>query len=156
MASLFLNALEIELIRNLNRLGAKYIVVGGHAVQFHGHLRPAKDLDLFVEPTQDNADRIGNAFSRLSLPVQLPAEVVQRLSKPNAQVRVNRYYHTELVTTVAGIEFETAMASAVVAAEGDVSVTVVSYEHLIVAKRALGRPQDLQDIEALELARASG
>ena len=62
LSALYLNGLELELLRALNGQAAVYVVIGGHAVQFHGHVRAAKDLDLFVEPSSANAGRIQTAL----------------------------------------------------------------------------------------------
>lgn len=37
---------------------AEFVVVGGHAVAFHGHPRATKDLDILVRSTQENAERV--------------------------------------------------------------------------------------------------
>lgn len=47
-----------EFLGLLNAHGVRYLVVGAHAVAFHGHPRATKDLDVFVEPTDENAERI--------------------------------------------------------------------------------------------------
>lgn len=61
-----------EFIELLNSLRVEYIVVGGHAVAFHGHPRFTGDIDFLVRPSRDNADRLIDAierfgFSELSL-----------------------------------------------------------------------------------------
>ena len=45
---------EREVIRSFQDAGVRFLVVGGRAVQCHGHARPAKDLDLLVEPSAEN------------------------------------------------------------------------------------------------------
>jgi hypothetical protein len=51
-----------EFIEFLNQLGAKYLVVGAHAVAFHARPRATKDLDVFIEPTRENAERVLEAI----------------------------------------------------------------------------------------------
>ena len=72
--NLLLNAQELELLSALNDCRARYLVIGGHAVIFHGHLRPAKDLDLWVEPTEENAARVAQALSFVRVFLQAGAE----------------------------------------------------------------------------------
>ena len=38
--------------------GVQFLVIGGHAVVFHGHTRPTHDLDLWICPTVENVDRL--------------------------------------------------------------------------------------------------
>ncbi len=45
-------------IELLNSHGVKYLVVGGHAVAFHGYPRYTKDLDVWVEVSLENAQKI--------------------------------------------------------------------------------------------------
>jgi hypothetical protein len=44
-----------EFIELLNSHGVEYLVVGGHAVAYHGHPRYTGDIDFFVRPTAQNA-----------------------------------------------------------------------------------------------------
>src|SRR5262245_47057771 len=46
-----------DLLVELARAQAEFVVVGGHAVAFHGHPRATKDLDVLVRATSDNAER---------------------------------------------------------------------------------------------------
>lgn len=46
-----------ELLRALDRHGVRYVVIGGIAVGFHGHVRATKDLDIVIEPSAENVGR---------------------------------------------------------------------------------------------------
>ena len=52
-----------EFVALLNSSGVEYLVVGGHAVAFHGHPRLTGDIDFFVRPTQENGVRIVNVLN---------------------------------------------------------------------------------------------
>ena len=47
-----------EFIELLNSHGVDFIVVGGHAVAYHGYPRFTGDIDFFLRPTLDNARRV--------------------------------------------------------------------------------------------------
>ena len=47
-----------EFIELLNSQKVDYIVVGGHAVAFHGHPRFTGDIDLLLRPAHENAERV--------------------------------------------------------------------------------------------------
>lgn len=51
-----------ELIRNLNKYEVKYCLVGGWAMILHGMFRTTKDIDLFVEASEDNLKRLLKAL----------------------------------------------------------------------------------------------
>jgi hypothetical protein len=53
---------ELEVIRSFPDAEVRFVIVGGRAVQFHGHARLAKDLDLLVEPSAENWPRLQAAL----------------------------------------------------------------------------------------------
>jgi hypothetical protein len=55
----------VRLCRELNVQGARYIVVGGFAVIHHGFLRATEDIDLLVEGSRENQDRVKKAMEIL-------------------------------------------------------------------------------------------
>lgn len=147
MAALLLNAVEIELLVCLNSFEVRYLVVGGHAVAYHGCLRPMKDLDLFIGTSIENAGRVVTALQSLGFNgVDLSAE---RFSQSNKQIPLGGYYHTELLTSVPGVDFDLAYNRRVIAYEGSSPIPVISLPDLLLQKRTAARPQDLADIEAL-------
>ena len=44
-----------EFIELLNSHDVRYLIVGGHAVAFHGYPRTTGDMDFFVEVSEENA-----------------------------------------------------------------------------------------------------
>lgn len=59
-----LDADSREFIESLTSLGVEFLVVGGHAVAFHGHPRFTGDIDLLVRPTLANATLVLEALQR--------------------------------------------------------------------------------------------
>ena len=49
---------------------AEFVIVGGHAVAFHGHPRATKDLDVLVRATHDNARRVYAALAAFGAPLE--------------------------------------------------------------------------------------
>lgn len=68
----------IDVCRLLNRRGAAYIVVGGIAVNLHGHVRATRDLDILVPRDIENTRRILEALAELpyGMARELDAETV--------------------------------------------------------------------------------
>lgn len=150
MSALFLNAHELELLNCFNSFDVRYLVIGGHAVQFHGHLRPAKDLDIFIDRSDANPSRVVSALQSLGFfGSDLSANLFSEVKK---QIPLGRY-HTELLTSPDGPTFEEAYGRRVIVNENGIAVAVVSYNDLLQQKRALGRPQDIADVEALEIGK---
>jgi hypothetical protein len=124
------------------------VVVGGHALAYHGRPRYTKDLDVFVEPTPENAARLLLAladfgFSSLELKAadfDRPGMVVQLGIAPN---------RIDLLTAIDGVSFDQAWQGRVAGRFGTESVPFLGRRELFANKRAVGRLQDLADIEAL-------
>jgi hypothetical protein len=49
-----------EFIQLLNENQVKYLVIGGYAVAIHGHPRYTKDIDIWIEISQENAEKSKN------------------------------------------------------------------------------------------------
>ena len=58
-----------DLLRSLNAAGVKYLVVGGYAVMVHTEPRYTKDLDLWVDPSEDNGPRVFQALAAFGAPL---------------------------------------------------------------------------------------
>jgi hypothetical protein len=53
----------------LDAPGVEYVVVGGIAVQVHGHVRMTNDLDLIPSPSPANLARLADALDELQASV---------------------------------------------------------------------------------------
>jgi hypothetical protein len=58
-----------DILIELHNAGARFVVVGGHAVAFHGHPRATKDLDVLVEANSHNAKRVYAALAAFGAPL---------------------------------------------------------------------------------------
>jgi hypothetical protein len=138
-----------EFVQSLNDNQVRYLVVGGYAVAFHGHPRYTKDLDVWVEPTPDNAVNVVAALDQFgfgSLALQpadfLEADQIIQLGFPPNRI--------DILTTLPGVNFESCYTSRVVTNMDEVQVNFIDVNHLKMNKRASGRFQDMADIENLE------
>ena len=138
-----------EFIALLNSTKVKYLVVGGHAVAFHGRPRFTGDFDFFVERSAENAARLAEVvgafgFGSLGLKAQdfLEAGVVVQLGRPPNRI--------DLLTSIDGVDFGDAWQSKVDGKLDDIPVPFIGKEHLLANKRASGRPQDLADAAELQ------
>ena len=128
----------------------RYVVIGGLAVQAHGHPRTTQNLDLFPEPTTENLQRLGAALEALNArPVGA--------SKPTA-IEIPATGVLELDTHAGGVDVHVsppgaasyaALRSGALELQLDHSVAVASLDDLIAMKLASGRPIDRGDIGAL-------
>jgi hypothetical protein len=138
-----------EFIESLNSANANYVIVGGHAVAFHGYPRLTTDLDILVEPTPENAARVVKAielFGFASLGIQ-QADLVKEDQIIQLGFRPARI---DIATSISGVNFEEVWKSHVIGNLGELSVRYIGYDALIKNKRASGRPKDLVDVDEIE------
>ena len=137
-----------EFIELLNSHSCDYLVVGGHAVAYHGHPRFTADIDFFIRPSTENAERVLSAlrafgFGELALgPDDLikPGSVIQLGRPPN---------RIDLLTSISGVSVEDAWVGRVEGALDGLPVFFLGRQALLENKRASGRPKDLADIAKL-------
>jgi len=144
-----LNADSREFVALLNANGVRYLIVGGHAVAFHGRPRFTADIDIFVEPSHDNAVRIERTLREFGFAgVDVTAS---DLTQPDTIVQLgvapNRI---DIITSIDAVEFPEAWASKMPATLDNLPVHFISKSLLMRNKKATGRSQDLADIEQLE------
>src|SRR5450432_1409846 len=58
-----------DILVELHNAGARFVVLGGHAVAFHGRPRATKDLDVLVEANSNNAKRVYAALAAFGAPL---------------------------------------------------------------------------------------
>jgi len=66
---MLLNPDFVDLFAALNAAGVEYLVVGAHALAAHGHVRATKDLDVWVRPSAQNAERTYQALEQFGAPL---------------------------------------------------------------------------------------
>jgi predicted nucleotidyltransferase len=138
-----------EFIKLLTSHGVEFIVVGGHAVAFHGHPRFTGDIDFLLRPTLANAERVMETleafgFTGLALTIddfQRPERVIQLGRSPN---------RIDLLTSISGVDFEEAWITRVGGELDGLSVSFLGLEALLKNKMASGRDKDQADVKKLQ------
>lgn len=125
-----------------------FIVVGGHAVAFHGFPRFTRDIDLFVRADSDNAAQVVAAL--IEFGIARAASVHETLATPGRMVQIGREpYRIDILTTLTGLTYAEASRRAVPGMLGDIALRFISLDDLRTNKRAAGRPRDLADLADL-------
>lgn len=138
-----------ELLSIFNDKKVKYLVIGGYAVIKYAEPRYTKDLDLWVKADAANAKAVFNALRSFGAPLAgltendfLSEGYFYQMGIPPVRV--------DILMSVAGLRFDEAWQQREEVNFEGVQVPFISRQHLIIAKRASGRPQDLEDAELLE------
>ena len=138
-----------EFLRLLNATGAKYVIIGGYAVAFHGHIRSTGDLDIFFGRSAENITAVMRAlrqfgFSESVVDRELfeAEDNIIRIGVPPIRI--------ELMSNISGVSFSDVWESRVEGRYGDVETAFISLSDLITNKRASARPKDMLDADQLE------
>jgi predicted nucleotidyltransferase len=138
----------VEMLRALSDAGAEFLIVGAQALAAHGYVRATKDLDLWIEPSPENARRVWRALADFGAPLEQIS--VEDLSTPGTIFQIGvEPNRIDLITDI-GIDWSRAWSNRVRTTLGELEVGSLGRADLIEAKRIAGRPEDLRDIEVLE------
>ena len=138
-----------DLLSVFNARGVEYLVVGAYALAAHGRVRATGDLDVWVRPDAANAKRVMEALAAFGAPLQDLTEL--DLQRPGLVFQIGLApLRIDVLTSIDDVDFDEAWAQRLSATFAGQPVPVLSAEHLIRNKRAVGRAQDLADLEWLE------
>ena len=137
-----------EFIQLLNENQVNYLVIGGYAVAVHGHPRYTKDIDIWIEISEENSQKIVTALAEFgfgslgltSQDFQEPHQIIQLGYPPN---------RIDLITSPDGIDFHTCYATKIEVLLDDIVVKFIDLDNLKKNKLSSGRLQDLADLENL-------
>lgn len=144
-----------RILRTLAEHGVDYVLIGGLAVQTHGHVRTTNDADLIPAPHPDNLKKLAAALRSLDARVLNPGEEgieidAQMLPRATIWQFASRDGGIDVMHEVpGGRSFDELSARALHVQLGDTDVPVVSLDDLIQMKLARGRPVDLADVDSL-------
>ncbi len=132
-----------------NARGVEYLIVGAYALAAHGRVRATGDLDLWIRAEAKNATRVIESLKTFGAPLH---DLTERdLSRPGLVFQIGvAPLRIDILTSIDGVDFADAWAERVTTKFADQAVPVLSVKHLIKNKRAVGRTQDLADLEWLE------
>ncbi|NBB87882.1 MAG: hypothetical protein GVY12_16870 [Bacteroidetes bacterium] len=137
-----------DILSAFDDAGVEYLVIGAYAVAAHGHPRATGDIDLWVRPSPVNAKRVLRALKAFGAPLSNINE--QDFQAPGLVFQIGvAPRRIDILTTAEGLTFDVAWRDRVTVNLEGVPIPVLSKAHLIQNKRALGRHQDLADIEHL-------
>ena len=139
----------IDFIELLNIHNVEYMVVGAHALAFHGRPRHTGDLDIWIKPSIENAGKMVNVlkdfgFESLQLTKEdfLKENYVTQLGYPPLRI--------DILNAISGVNFDEAYAGRIIGQEEDLTISFINIQDFIANKMATGRAKDLGDIDLLK------
>lgn len=139
-----------DLLVELADAGAEFVVLGGHAVAFHGHPRATKDLDVLVRATPANAGRVYRALAVFGAPLEAFSVSEADFSSYQGVLQIGvPPRRIDILNRADGITFDEAVAAGDSLEIDGRRVPVIGFDALLQNKRAANRAQDVADVKAL-------
>ena len=144
-----------DLLRVFNERKVRYLIVGGYAVSYFTEPRVTKDLDIFIDTSDENVAIVYAALASFGAPLagmtpkdfQDPAWGYQ-IGQPPSRI--------DILQELTAIDFDSAWKTGEDGIiDGDIPVRYISVDDLIKNKLALGRHRDLADVEAIRESEAA-
>jgi len=137
-----------EFIELLNKQKVKYLIVGAYALALYSEPRNTGDIDVFVESSKENAEKILKVlelfgFGEIGITFEdlISKNMVVQLGVPPVRI--------DILTSISGVKFKEAYNSKVEHKFGNSKTYFLSKENMIINKKASGRKKDLADLESL-------
>jgi predicted nucleotidyltransferase len=136
-----------SLLKSLNAYNVRYVVIGATAFPVHGYSRTTLDIDVFIEPIPQNAQRTIEALKSFGYDVT-DLTIKDLLTK---KVLIRQYLiETDIHPFVKGITFEQVWKNRIRNKIGRTTANFASLHDLIQMKKAAGRAKDREDLKILK------
>lgn len=150
-----MDILDEELLqfwKSLNGNNVKYIMVGGFAVNLHGHIRTTADADLLIKDDFSNRQNLRKSFADLGYG-DFPALESTQFVPGWSQFNIGAGIVLDIMTSLKGVDlsFDECYSVASIAELDGIQVPFLHINHLIENKKVVNRPKDVQDVIELEL-----
>ena len=140
----------VEVCAALNAARARYLVMGGSACVLHGYVRATRDVDILIERSRLNAERVLEALAGLGAGFANRLTADDVLAQPITVIGDDPA--VDIFWAALGVNYAIAAPRATSVVVEGVAIPLISLDDLITSKRT-GRAQDVADIEALEMIR---
>jgi len=140
-----------EILKVLNKHGVNFILIGGVAVNYYGFSRPTGDLDVWLQPSDENKKKLIPALIEL----EIVEEDIKTINSTDFSEAVVFHIGTtppfviDFLTKIVGVNWEEAWAMKAEETIEGIAVSFLHLNHLKVNKLISGRPKDHEDIRQL-------
>jgi predicted nucleotidyltransferase len=152
------------ILRQLVEGEVEFLLIGGVAVGYHGHVRATKDVDVVPAPHRENLERLAEILRRLDARVAGAEEFgEEELPDPLDPAALELGGNWVLATSLGRLDimqwigdwplWAQLSPNAIEDTIGDLPIKIVSYDDLVRLKELAGRPEDLADLTRLREAR---
>lgn len=134
-----------------NHSHLQYIMIGGVATNLHGYQRTTEDIDIWIEDSEANREKLRKVFHEYGLGDFKTLKTFQFVAGWT-YFHLDNGVRLDVMTDVKGLEhhpFEYYLQAASIASIYDTDVPFLHINHLICSKEAANRPKDKIDVVEL-------
>ena len=144
-----LNSDYKDMLQVLLDNGVKFLMVGAYAMGVHGYPRATGDIDIWVETSAENSERVYRSMASFGAPLHEIDEATFATPGIVFQIGVAPR-RIDIITAISGVEFDDAYQQRQIVEIEDLSIPILSLGDLIKNKRATGRDKDRLDADQLD------
>ncbi len=144
-----------ELLHELNAEGVDYLVVGAHAVGYHGYIRSSDDFDVWIRRSAENAAKVYRALARFGAPMNM-VRVEDFLSDDLIFQIGTKPFRIDIITSVSGLDFDEAWGRRESSTYLGEPNFVPGLQDLLANKTSAGREKDLLDVKKAQADQPRG
>ncbi len=133
-----------DLLQGFIDANVNFLVVGAYAVFIHDRPRATKDIDIWISPTAENAQRAWDAVALFGAPLGdfrvtdlLHEDIVFQIGVQPIRI--------EILTSISGVTFEESWPNRVEEELDGLCLPFIGAQELLRNKDATGREQDRVD-----------
>ena len=138
-----------DFVKLLNKHQVDYLVVGGYALAFHGKPRHTGDLDIWINSSEINSDKLVIAIKEFGLASLgltkydfMQEGYVTQIGYPPLRI--------DILNAIDGVKFEDAYPNRLLVDVNGIKVKYIGLKELVDNKTASGRSQDIADLKEIK------
>ena len=147
-----------EFVEKMNELNVEYLLIGGYAMGAYGHIRATSDLDLFINATDKNAEKLVHVCVDFGIPAE---DIKKEMFLVPKMIGIGEPpLRIEILKQLGVVDFQYAFQRAITKVVDNLTLNVISLDDLILLKKSavLNRnasrdSEDLSFLEKLKKAR---
>ena len=147
-----LNSDYKDMLQVLLDNNVKFLLVGAYAMGAHGYPRATGDMDIWIEPTNENSVKVYRSMKAFGAPLHEIDE--KTFAKPDIVFQIGvAPRRIDIITAISGVGFDDAYQQRQILEMEGLSIPILSLSDLIRNKRATGRDKDRLDADHLDKER---
>ena len=137
-----------DMLQLFNKYQVKYLVIGAYAMGNYGYSRYTLDIDLWIEKSIENAEKIQKVFNDFPVPYEI---TVDELNTDNLVLQIGiEPMRIDILTDIDGVDFSEAWSNKTNNSLFGEEINFISMNDLIKNKTATNRTKDKYDVIELE------